>query len=154
MSRPWPIKTPENSIKHDCQKICNWRKRPETILEIRKKALSLQMINNFFEDFTNHKKNINPFHVTGLFRYPWKHQKTCGFLMFSGVSKETSGMKWVNTTSNRSYVMFCAIWYHLYNLKNVKTPMVECYFYPATLLKVTLFHVCFSRFLHCTNDTK
>ena len=27
-----------------------------------------------------------------------------------------------------TYVMFCAILYHLYNLKNVKTPMEECYF--------------------------
>ena len=42
--------------------------------------------------------------------------------------------------------MFCAIWYHLYNLKNVlKT---------ATLLKVTQLHGCFSRFLNCTNGTK
>ena len=24
--------------------------------------------------------------------------------------------------------MRCAIWYHLYNLKNVKAPMEECYF--------------------------
>ena len=26
------------------------------------------------------------------------------------------------------YLMLCAIWYHLYNLKNVETPMEECYF--------------------------
>ena len=37
----------------------------------------------------------------------------------------------------------CAIWYHLYNLKK-----------PATLLKLTLLHGCFSRFLNCTNGTK
>ena len=31
---------------------------------------------------------------------------------------------------NIPYEMFCAIWYHLYKLKNVKkTPMKECYFY-------------------------
>ena len=42
--------------------------------------------------------------------------------------------------------MFCAIWYHLHNLKNVlKT---------ATLLKVTLLHECFSLFLNCTNGTE
>ena len=35
------------------------------------------------------------------------------------------------------YVMRCAIW-----------------FQPATLLKVTLLHGCFSRFLSCTNVTK
>ena len=27
-------------------------------------------------------------------------------------------------------------------------------FHPATLLKVTFVHGCFSRFLNCTNDTK
>ena len=43
------------------------------------------------------------------------------------------------------YVMRCAIWCHLYNLKNVK---------PATLLKLTLLYGCFSRFLNCTNSTK
>ena len=32
--------------------------------------------------------------------------------------------------------------------------MEECYFYPATLLKVTLLHGCFSRFFNCTNGTK
>ena len=33
------------------------------------------------------------------FGTPWKYQKTFGFLIFSGgVSKETSGMKWVNQT--------------------------------------------------------
>ena len=29
----------------------------------------------------------------------WKHQKIRGFLMFSGVSKETSGVKWVKDKS-------------------------------------------------------
>ena len=43
--------------------------------------------------------------------------------------------------------MHCAIWYHLYNLKNVKLK-------PATLLKLALLHVCFSRFLNCANGTK
>ena len=51
--------------------------------------------------------------------------------------------------------MPCAIWYHLYNLKNVKNIhggvllVVAC-----TLLKVTLLHGCFSRFLNCTNGAK
>ena len=47
----------------------------------------------------------------------------------------------------QTYVMFCAIWYQLYNLKNVKnthegTLLIEL----ATLLKVTLLHGCFSLF--------
>ena len=33
----------------------------------------------------------------------WKHQKAFGFLMFSGVSKEISGMKWVNCTFQKTY---------------------------------------------------
>ena len=40
--------------------------------------------------------------------------------------------------------MRCAIWYHLYNLKNVKN----------THGGVTLLHACFSRFLNCTSGTK
>ena len=40
--------------------------------------------------------------------------------------------------------MFCAIWYHFQNLKNVKVLKV----------KVTLFHECFSLFLNCGNGTK
>ena len=43
-----------------------------------------------------------------------------------------------------SYVMFCVIWYHLYNLKNAK----------SILLIVTLLHGCFSHFLNCKNNTK
>ena len=48
-----------------------------------------------------------------------------------------------------SYVMFCTIWYHLYNLKNVKNThggvllLVQL---QATLLKVALLYGCFSRF--------
>ena len=36
--------------------------------------------------------------------------------------------------------MRCAIWYHSHK--------------PATLLKLTLLHGCFSRFLNCANGTK
>ena len=46
--------------------------------------------------------------------------------------------------------MFCSIWYHLYNLKNVKSTHGGV----LLLLKVTLLHGCFSHFLNCTNGTK
>ena len=46
--------------------------------------------------------------------------------------------------------MFRSIWYHLYNLKNVKSTHGGV----LLLLKVTLLHGCFSRFLNCTNGTK
>ena len=54
------------------------------------------------------------------------------------------------------YAVRCAIWYHLYNLKNVKNTYggVLTLAEPATLLKLTLPHRCFSRFLNCTADTK
>ena len=39
---------------------------------------------------------FNPFHVTGLFRYPLKTSKNEKFSCFQGVPEETSGMKWVN----------------------------------------------------------
>ena len=56
--------------------------------------------------------------------------------------------------------MRCVIWYHLYNLKSVKNThgvvliLVKLQAKPATLLKLTLPHGCFSRFLNCTNGTK
>ena len=58
-----------------------------------------------------------------------------------------------------SYVVRCAIWYHLYNLKNLKNThrrvlILVCSLQPATLVKLTLLHGCFSRFSDCTNGTK
>ena len=54
--------------------------------------------------------------------------------------------------------MLCAIWYHLYNFKNMKNTHGEVLLLvklkPATLIKVTLPHGCFSRFLNCINGTK
>ena len=59
-----PVKSPSNSIRFNCRKICSWSRSPKTILEIRKKAAFLYGINNpniykFFKDFTNHKKKTN-----------------------------------------------------------------------------------------------
>ena len=36
-SRPRLVKSPSNSIRYKCKKICSWSRRPNTILEIRKK---------------------------------------------------------------------------------------------------------------------
>ena len=33
-----PVKSPSNSIRYNCNKICSWLRRPKTILEIRKKT--------------------------------------------------------------------------------------------------------------------
>ena len=66
-------------------------------------------------------------------------------------------LKLVRLWNKKKYlVVFCAIWYHLYNLKNVKNTHggVLLLVKPATLLKVTLLHGCFLRFLNCTNGTK
>ena len=50
----------------------------------------------------------------------------------------------------------CAIWYHLYNFKNVKNTHggVLILVKLQALLRLTLLHGCFSRFLNCTNGTK
>ena len=57
--------------------------------------------------------------------------------------------------------VICGVWYHLHNLKIVKNthggvlPLVQLQAKkPATLLKVTLLHGCFSRFLNCANGNK
>ena len=52
------------------------------------------------------------------------------------------------------YVMFCGIWYHLYNLKRGKHPRKSFTLNNATFVKVILLHECFSRSLSCTNGTK
>ena len=59
-------------------------------------------------------------------------------------------------TSAFSYVMFCPIWYHFYNLRNVKNAhggVLVSVKLQAFSLKVTLLHGYFSRFLNCTNGT-
>ena len=63
-SSPRPAKSPSNSFRCTCQKICSWLRGPKIILEIRKKATFLYLINNpinykFFKDFTNHGKKTN-----------------------------------------------------------------------------------------------
>ena len=55
--------------------------------------------------------------------------------------------------STSVYVVRCAIWYHLCNLKNVKNTHGGVIIL-VKLLKLTLLHGCFSRFLNCTSDTK
>ena len=57
--------------------------------------------------------------------------------------------------SKTLYVTLCAIWYHLYNLKIVKTThgrMIHLVKLQATKRK--LLHDCFSRFLNCTDGIK
>ena len=38
LSSPRPVKIPCNCIRHNCEKICSWLRRPKTIVEIRKKS--------------------------------------------------------------------------------------------------------------------
>ena len=53
-------------------------------------------------------------------------------------------------------MMRCAIWYYLYDLKDVKDTHggVLILVKPATLLKLTFLHGCFSRFWNYINGTK
>ena len=54
------------------------------------------------------------------------------------------------------YMRLCAIWYHLYNLKNLKNTNggVLLLVKLQALLKVTLLHECFPHFKNCANVTK
>ena len=59
--------------------------------------------------------------------------------------------------SMNRYMMHCAIWHHLYNLKNLKNTHGEALLlvkFPATLLKISLLHGCFSCFLNCNKGIK
>ena len=53
--------------------------------------------------------------------------------------------------SFETHVALCAIWYQLYNLRNTKNTHGGVL---LLLLKVTMHHGYFSRFLNCTNSTK
>ena len=54
-----------------------------------------------------------------------------------------------------SFVIFCAIFYHLYNSTNVKnTRGGVILFVASNFAKSNAVHGCFSRFLNCTNGTK
>ena len=69
---------------------------------------------------------------------------------------KNTGRPWVKKgildTKIEMWDALYTIWYHLYNSKSAKNTLEECYFQqrcrvkPATLLKVILFHGCFSSF--------
>ena len=63
-SRHRPIKRPKNSIIFNCHRICSWKRKTETILEIRKKphfweVLNSNIIYKFLKDFANCRKKTN-----------------------------------------------------------------------------------------------
>ena len=61
-SSPWPVKSPSNSIRHDCQNICSWSRWPKTILEIRKSPNFSRwstILYKFFKDLNNYRKMTN-----------------------------------------------------------------------------------------------
>ena len=58
------VKSPCNSTRYNCQEISSWLRRPKFMLEIKKKARFIYVINNpiiykFFKDFTNQRKKTN-----------------------------------------------------------------------------------------------
>ena len=71
----------------------NWRFTGACILKASKSSLQISATN-----WPSQLDKIFLTHFTPLicFDTPWKHQKTYDFLMFSGVSKEISGTKWVS----------------------------------------------------------
>ena len=51
------------------------------------------------------------------------------------------------------YVIHCAIWYHLYQFKNVKKTHGGVLLLVKLQAEATPLHGCFLRFLNCTNGT-
>ena len=70
--------------------------------------------------------------------------------------KKYEKLSWKSVTfskvaGSKSYkVVPCAIWYHLYNLVNLKNAHGEVLLLVKLQIKVTLLHGCFSRLLICT----
>ena len=62
------------SFKIKIQPVCCFRRKFSFVRD------RLQILFLILSEF----KQINPFYATVLFRYPLKHRKTRGFLMFSG----------------------------------------------------------------------
>ena len=82
----------------------------------------------------------------------WEH--FCNISLKQNVTRTES---YLNT--QHMWYVARAIWYHLYNLKEVKNTHGGVLrkpekLKPATSLKVTFFPWCFSRFLNYTNGTK
>ena len=95
-------------------------------------------------------------HLVSLL-YSWKFShifRGCknGILVLNGLIVELKTKRlnfWKGFWKNsRSYVMLCAIWYHLHLLKTVKNT------HGGKKIILSLLHGCFSRFLNCTNGTK
>ena len=71
------------------------------------------------------------------------------------MNQETIDQRLVTEVIFLSYVILCAIWYYLYNLKNVKnTHGGVLILVKLQAVKLTLLHGCISRFLNCRNGTK
>ena len=100
--------------------------------------------------FSFYIPNLNNFHFSPSIRF-WRgkiYHVYQPLLLLESSTVKMDAYKWLLRIGNLKsiiYVVRYAIWYHLYNLKNVK---------PATLLKLALFHGSFSRFLNCTNGTE
>ena len=47
-SSPKPVRSPSNPIRYNCEKICSWSRRPQSILEIRnQKIIVIELITNY-----------------------------------------------------------------------------------------------------------
>ena len=85
----------------------------------------------------------------------WKTIWKIPILEYFTPYKETSGMKWVKGSFYgwRTVDTLFAIWYQFVQFnKREKHPWKSVTF--CTLLKATLFHGCFSRFLNCATGIK
>ena len=67
------------------------------------------------------KNGLTHFMPLISFDTSWKHQKTRGFLMFSGVSIEISGMKWVNEKLRNGQT----------TVRSLRSPRNNIYYFPG-----------------------
>ena len=107
MGNPGPFKSPSNSIRYNCQKICSQSRRTKTIMEIRKKATFPQMMNNliiytFFKDFTNHRKKTNWVVVFSCRPFPTFLNTRTTHMTFQQSRKQDS-FRYILTTSASMY---------------------------------------------------
>ena len=109
--------------------------------------------------FINPDSNYPSLAIVGII-YPLKTPKNAGFFGVFRVYKMLAlgryGLRIGRFFLRVVNVMRCAIWYHLYNLKNVKSTHGGALLLakPVTLLKRTLLHGCFSRFVDCSIGAK
>ena len=94
------------------------------------RRVSLRIQSKYGKIQTRITPNMDTFHAVNVYSKVRKNNSTSSQTPHKGTLEHP----WLLFTN---HLMYCVIWYHLHNLKNMK---------PVTLLKVTLLHVFFTFF--------